>query len=254
MDINKDLIKTKGFVLSEVRYRESSKIIDLFTKNRGRINVFVYGALRPNNNLMLVTEKFVESDFVLVKNKNSFNIKSADIINSNIELGKRPKNYIIAELVSELLLKTMPDNLVDEVVYDLSTSTLNALKLGDVDGNLIKIGFMLKYISIIGFRPHLSNCVSCRTTNLNGLYFSPEVGGLICGNCLEIVEDYDKLNKIELETIIKFLLGKYEDYKEFDIDIDTQRKLEKIIYKYVIYNTELTDLESRKKFIKLFEI
>lgn len=253
MDIN-NTVETEGIVLKETRYKESSKIVEILTKSRGRINIFVSGALRPKNQLMLVTEKFVESKFTLEQNKNKFYIKKADVINSNLEIGNNPRNFLIGELICELLLMTMPENLVDEIIYNLTTRTFDILREDNINSDLVKTGFLIKYISLLGFKPNFNGCTVCEKRYLKNIYFSKTHGGLICENCLEIIEDYDKLNKIEFEILFKLLYTKYEDYKNINYDLKSLKKIDEIIYNYVIYNTELSGLESRNKYEKLFGI
>lgn len=253
MDTNK-IIETKGIVLRSTRYKESSRIIDLFTNSRGRVNIFVSGALRPNNSLMLVTEKYVESDFQLELNKNNYYIKSGQIRNSNLDLGKNPENFLVGEIISEVILLTMPENLVDETIYDLTIKTFEILRSNTVTPSLIRIGFLIKYISLLGFKPNLSSCTHCGTKKIRGLYFSNEIGGILCEKCLESIQDYGKLNKSDLEFMLFLLYKKYEDYKGLDINKDQMIRIENIIYNYFLYNTELIELESRKKYFKLFGI
>ena len=253
MDTNK-LIKTRGLVIFQNRYKESSKIINILTRDRGKINVFVSGAMIPTRGLMLVTEKFVESDFTLRLNKNSYYIEKAKIIDSNLSLGQDPKRVIIGDLICEIVDLTMLENQIDTTVYDLVIKTFEYLQDLSLDPDLINLAFMIKYISHIGFRPRLELCSSCETRNFSNIYFSKESGGIVCDNCLNNFDDCVKLNKSTYEALIKLLFSKYEDFYAFDFDEKTMKDLHRLIYGYLTYNIEIDGLKSQIRYDKFFGI
>lgn len=253
MDTNK-LIKTRGIVIFQNRYKESSKIINILTRDRGKINVFVSGAMVPSKGLMLVTEKFVESDFSLRLNKNSYYIDKAKIIDSNLSLGQDPKRVIIGDLICEIVDLTMLENQVDTKVYDLVIKTFDYLQDFSLDPDLINLAFMIKYISHIGFRPRLELCSSCETRNFSNIYFSNESGGIVCDNCLNNFADCVKLNKSTYEALIKILFSKYEDFYAFDFDEKIMKDLHRLIYGYLTYNIEIDGLKSQIRYNKFFGI
>ena len=249
-----DFIKTRGIVLSEEKYKESSKIISLFTEKNGRINLFASGVLRPKSGLMLVSEKFVESDFLLTRNKNNFYIKSAEVINSNMEIANNLKKYFIADMICELLLKTMPENLVDEKIYNLTSQVFNYLKSDKLNPQILKIGYMIKLISFLGFRPQLQQCTECSSKDYSNMYFSHRDGGIICGNCLDISGEYVKLSKVEIELILKILYSKFSDYGQMDLPEKFVNRVDNLIYDYMLYSIDLKELDSQNKYKKLMEI
>lgn len=240
-------VKTRGIIIKEQRYKESSKILTLFSEKRGKLNIFASGVLRPSSGLLMATEKFVESNFVLNLNKNRFYINKGEVINSNVEIASSLKRYFTADIICEILDKTMPENLVDEGVYNLTSETFKNLKNKNIDPDILRIGFMIKFISIIGFKPILDSCTDCGTKDYNNMYFSYRDGGIICGNCLRNNENCVKIDRRELEYIIRLLYSKLSDYEMFEIPEDKLSKIGNIILNYLLYNTELTELKSQKK-------
>ncbi len=250
MDTN-ELVKTKGIILSQENYKESSKIISLFTEKRGRINLFASGVLRPKSGLMLATEKFVESEFELTRTSSNYYINSANLINSNLELANNLKTFFIGEMICELIIKTMPEHLVEEKIYNLTSQTFGILRENKLDPSLIKVGYIIKYISFLGFRPQLQECAECSSKDYSNMFFSYKDGGIICRNCLDINEEYVKLSRIELEFILKLLYSKFSDYKDLNLPDEVLNKIDTLIYNYMLYNTDLVGLESRDRFLKL---
>lgn len=216
--------------------------------------MFASGVLRPKSGLMLVSEKFVESDFLLTRNKNNFYIKSAEVINSNMEIANNLKKYFIADMICELLLKTMPENLVDEKIYNLTSQVFNYLKSDKLNPQILKIGYMIKLISFLGFRPQLQQCTECSSKDYSNMYFSHRDGGIICGNCLDISGEYVKLSKVEIEIILKILYSKFSDYEQLDLPEKFVNRIDNLIYDYMLYSIDLKELDSQNKYKKLMEI
>ena len=46
------MVKTEGVVLGGIRFRETSKIVTLYTRDRGKLRLVAKGALRPKSRLV----------------------------------------------------------------------------------------------------------------------------------------------------------------------------------------------------------
>lgn len=253
MDTN-NIIKTRGIVVASTRYKESSRIVNILTKTRGKVNIFALGALKPTSGLMLATEKFVDGNFSLRLNKNTYYIEKAEIINSNLEFGQDPRRFLIADQVCEIVDLTMLENQVDEKAFDLLAKTFEFLKDPGIDPEVLILGFMIKFISHIGFRPRLEYCSSCGTKDFKDLYFSNTSGGIVCKDCLKNFDDCVKLDKSTYEALVRLLYSKYEDFYSFDFDMDLMKRLHRLIYGYLTYNIEVDGLKSQRRYEKLFGI
>ena len=62
--------KIEGIIISEVDYKESSKIINIFTKEHGIIGVLARGTKQVKNNLSGVTSKLTYGYFYLKYKEN----------------------------------------------------------------------------------------------------------------------------------------------------------------------------------------
>ena len=59
------LIKTKGIVISETNYGETSKIINVLTYEYGKIGLMVKGARSMKSPLRSVSQKLVYGEFTI---------------------------------------------------------------------------------------------------------------------------------------------------------------------------------------------
>ena len=77
------IIDVDGIVLNSKDYKDSSKILDIFTKDYGVIGVIAKGCKSLKSNLRSVTDKLTYATFTLYYKKDKLSILSeASIINN----------------------------------------------------------------------------------------------------------------------------------------------------------------------------
>jgi DNA repair protein RecO (recombination protein O) len=102
-----------------------------------------------------------------------------------------------------------------EGLFQLLLTAFRLLK-NAVDPQLVARAFEMQLLRILGYRPHLTDCVSCRNKGVgNGLKFSPELGGILCFRCgdnrkeaipipsgiLPLMEQLDRMELTKLERL-----------------------------------------------------
>jgi DNA repair protein RecO (recombination protein O) len=136
-----NIIKTEGFVLKTMLFKESSLIASIFTKKFGKIKVLAKGVRRPKSKLC-GADAVVIDDFEKVR--------------------VYPRKVNAGMVLCEFFEKTLPLEEIDSHAYTL---LLNFLKeLQDIDKAAIKsltYYYLLKTLSGAGVRPHFENCVRC---------------------------------------------------------------------------------------------
>ena len=109
------LTKVEGIILKETPYSNTSKIISLYTKEYGLINVLCKGAKRINSNLRATTIKYTYGYFyILYKEDKLSTLTDVDIINNLTNIKNDITNISYLSYMSELtmqILKQTNDNL-----------------------------------------------------------------------------------------------------------------------------------------------
>lgn len=106
MAIN-DNSNIEGFVLREFNYQESSKILEVFTKDLGKISIIAKGVLKKKNTNLSSTQRFVKVSYNLYRSGNRFyGIKDAYLINSYSKSNKNFDIIIYKSAICDLLLRT----------------------------------------------------------------------------------------------------------------------------------------------------
>lgn len=173
--------KFEGIIISETMYGDSSKIINLFTRERGVIGIMCKGVKAIKNPMRTKTMKFTYGYFHIKYRDNKLStLVDVDIINnlSNIKSDITLISY--ATYITELTNQVVKQN-DDPLIYDIYINTM--LKINEKQDPLILMNIIeLKYLDFLGVPLNLESCVLCgNKTNIVTL--DPDEGGYICQKC-----------------------------------------------------------------------
>ena len=207
-----------GIILKERDYGESSKILDVLTKEYGIIGVISKGSKKLKSTLGGVSTKLTYGTFhIYYKEDKLSTLTGVDIINPFINLKKNIINIGYATYLSDLVFQVSKQSIKYDEIFDLFTNAL--IKINDNYDPLVITNIVeLKLLTYLGVEPVLDKCARCgRLTDIVTL--STYKNGLICKKCIEkerIVDkrtikfirmyyylDISKITKIEMDSKIK---------------------------------------------------
>lgn len=247
MDTDKQFsINTLGIVLSYSKYKESSKIVKVFTEKLGKISILARGAYNVKSNLLSVTQEFSLCEFTLIKGKSFYYIKDAKVINSKISIRDNFQRLMYGNFYNEIIDKNLYENEVNQKVFYLLEKTLNKLAKEDDNFLLLTLAFEIKFISLIGYRPNLIRCCECKSESFDKMYFSNEAGGLICYNCIEKYFQSYKISKKHIYLLNKLLYSPFEEIENINVQKKDLVEIQEILINYVKEKTEIKDYFSLK--------
>ncbi len=222
--------KVEGIVVSEVSFEDTSKIINIFTKN-GIIGVIAKGAKRLKSPFFSVTSKLSFGVFnIYYKEKGLSKLVDADILNDYRNIRKDIKKISYATYISELVVQVYKHE-SNKNIYDLFVISLDKINKG-YDPMMIMNILRLKLLNYLGIRPVIDKCIECGNTS-DIVTISSYKGGYICKNCYrgeKIVSpktislirglyfvDLSRITKIDVEDVVKeeidlFINDYYERY------------------------------------------
>ena len=176
------LLEVEGFILNELPYGESSKIINVLTKEKGLIGIMCKGAKSMKSMLRASTQVFTYGIFSIhYKEDKLSTLTSVDIINplSTIRSDLTKISYVtyLSELTNQVLKQT------SENIFDLFMSII--LKIEDgLDPVILTNILELKYLPLLGVGLNLDSCIKCgNQTNI--VTIDASYGGLICKDCYQ---------------------------------------------------------------------
>ena len=226
-----EIKSVEGIIIGDTNYGESSKILNVFTKEYGIIGIMSKGCRKLKSNLRTVSQKLIFGVFNIYYKENGLStLISVDnkrfFKNILTDISKIGYSTYLIELV-EQTYKQNPN----EEIYDLLISGLN--KIEDGFNPLIITNILeLKLLDYLGIGINLDGCNICGSRD-DIITFSCSSGGYICKNCLtneRIVSqksikvlrmfyyvDLDKITKLELsnstiDEIENFLKEYYDTY------------------------------------------
>lgn len=194
--------EVEGFIFNEIPYKETSKIINIFTKN-GIIGCIAKGAKSLKSNLRVNTTKFTYGKFIIIEKSDKLNIiTEASIINDlkNIKNDLLLISYLsyIVELTNQVIKQTIEF----DSLYELFISTL--FKLNEkLNPKVLTNIYEIKVLDYLGVGINFNSCAKCGSTN-NIITINGDVGGYLCKNCYtnEIIYDSKTIKMLRMYYLI----------------------------------------------------
>ena len=207
-------MKLEGIILSSVDYKESSKIINLYT-SLGKMGIKIPGGKNPKGAYLNASTPGLILDLIATDSKNKSLIEYHPINNPFDLVNDLSK--INALMIILDILKKIPDENNHKSIYEFSKKII--LSLNDNNPDKVLSIFLIKILYAYGVNPNLKSCVICN--NKNVVSFSVSKGGALCDNCSTpddtlntfIEYYYDKKDiKDYSDTDFKILLDKIRNY------------------------------------------
>lgn len=221
----------EGIILSETNYSESSKILNVLTKEHGLIGVISKGCRNMKSKLRGVSRKLIYGTIhIYYKEKGISTLIGIDIKNSFsntiMDLEKISYASFILDLTNQVLRQS-----TDEGIFNLLKATLIKIEEGLNPQALTNI-LELKYLDYLGITPSLDACANCGS-NKQIVTLSTDQGGYVCKDCYQnerlvsektikmirmyYYVDIEKITKLEVnkeisDEINTFLNDYYEKY------------------------------------------
>ncbi len=230
-------MRTKAIIIDEMRHGETSKLIKAFTREYGVLSIMAKGALLPRSSIVSVSHLFALSTLELSPGANLYYIKKGSIINTHFELLNSYTKLLYGSFILELINKSLPPGDVNRSIFDLLEKTLSTLIHTDRT-KLITLGFSLKCITLLGYRPSFPSEVG------EDYYYSFERGEFIKGRSY-LKSSFNLWGK-DIEFLLKILYSTYEEIVEIDMDEEILERTFKFIVGYIKYLLELDDFYSLK--------
>ncbi len=173
--------KVEGIILSETPYRESSKIIQVYTKEHGLIGMIAKGAKSLKSNLRVGSNIYTYGYFYIYYKENKLSqLTNVDIINPFINIRNDLKLISYMAYLCDLTKQVLKENNNNEL-FDILINALNKID-NNLDPLIITNIIELKYLEYLGIGLNLDSCIKCGTTK-GIVTIDPDVGGFVCQNC-----------------------------------------------------------------------
>lgn len=238
------MLKTEGIVLNELRFKETSKILNIYTKKFGKISVIAQGAYRPKSKLIANTQPFSYCNYQLQKGRNFYYLSEGDLLNSFYSIRDNMYRIIYGFYMLELLDKSTPEGEENVRLFSLLAKGLDVLSNIDKDYLKFITAYELKFISFLGYRPFLDNCVICNNKLNVKNKFSILHGGIICENCFSHDYHAKYIDSNFIRGINDLLYISLDNLDNVTIAANTLIMIHDRLVKYILYNIDRQGFKS----------
>ncbi|MBR3229392.1 MAG: DNA repair protein RecO [Bacilli bacterium] len=237
------LEEVEGIIASETNYGESSKIINVITKDKGLIGIMAKGCKNIKSPLRSVTSKLTYGRFIIYYKEGKLStLKEVSIINSFKNLKKNIAGISYAAYLLELSEGVLKQS-KNKKIFDLLIDSL--IKIDEGYDPLVIMNILeLKYLDFLGVMPILDECAMCGSKHAI-VTLSSYRGGYVCENC------YTNEKRVSDKTIKLIRMFYYVDISKISkLDISPKSKNEINIFLDDYYSRYTGLYLKSKKFIQ----
>lgn len=201
--------ETRAIVLNTFNIKEKNKIIQVFSKKFGRMDLIYkdnkIGSIGSSSQLDLFSEAYLN---VYISKEYAYLI-DYELISTRYNLRKSNIKILYGNIIIELLEKIFPMYYIEDKIYDLTLKVLDNLEQKDKNSYLLILAYILKFLAYSGYKLDFTKCVNCNETKSEKYYFSPQEGVLFCYNCTKGYNMYE-MNFSQIVLINKLLYSKID--------------------------------------------
>ncbi len=238
--------KAEGIVLRQTSYRESDKIIVVFTREFGKIGMVARGAKKGKSRLAAVTQPFTTGMFSFFGGRGLVTMQQGDVIQNFSSIQQDIFLTAYASFVCELLDKATEERQKNEYLFELAYAILRDIDEG-YDAQILTQIFEMKMLNVLGLYPVMDRCAICSETE-GHFDFSSASDGLVCHRCFEKDPYRMHLPENVVKLLRLFYMFRIERLGEIHVKPETKVWLEKAIDTY--YDEKSGLYLKSKKFLR----
>lgn len=195
-----------GIILKRIDYKDSSKIIYMYTKS-GLKSFIVHGANKLSSPYLRLTETLSHVS-VFASGKNLMVLSDATLLNDYQPIKKDLDKYTYVLHIFELIYSLSESNFDHEKLFGFFLKILAYVESTEAYIPYIYM-FEAKLLYLLGVNPLFKQCVICGKKE--SLSFSVKEGGMCCS------EHFNDYSKYSSETISLFQTLYYYDLQKPDV-------------------------------------
>ena len=232
-------VKTKEIIIAEKIMSDFDKMLTILTPNMGKIECVAKGSRRPKSLLMAGTQFLCFGDYMLYKGGENYSMNSCETIelfyNIRTDLDKLKYAVYITKIINDVTT----ENQNNYKILQLYLNTLYVISNTDKDLEFVTSIFRLRLLSIIGYRPEIEECKTCKEKE-NLTKFSIRDNGFKCTACGKQDKGAIDMSETTKDAIRYIILSDAKKIYSFQVPKESIEEL-KIISK--LYLTEKLEKE-----------
>ncbi|MCM1194603.1 MAG: DNA repair protein RecO [Corallococcus sp.] len=238
-------VKTKAVALSATDYKESDKMILLYSLEYGKISVHARGIRKNSAKLKFCADQFCFGQYELAQTNGRFTLKTCEQLESFYSLREDIVRYYSACVIAECLSNYTEEGQSDPYLFVETLKALESLE-EKKEPLAVVLRYLLGFFKLQGIALQLDSCISCGNRSQR-LFLDLPRGGLVCDNCREAESSAVSARAL---SVCKMMDGiSYDKTDNINASLDALKDALNLCYKYVSHS--YFPLKSLRELIKL---
>jgi DNA repair protein RecO (recombination protein O) len=245
------LHKTEAIVLNKRDFRETSLIVDFYTRDFGKASGLLKGIRTEPGKFASNLEPFSFNEIIFYRKKDSglHLVTQCDLKDGFERLRCSIDKITCASFMMELVGAVMQAEDKNELVFDLLLNCLNEMKSTAFPEKILTI-FKIKMLTLSGFKPHFDSCITCDEKILGQAKFSLSLGGLLCDKCQRRDLASRAIFRGTIATILHIERNDFRSALNLGMNPQIKKELEMILNAFLNFHLE-RELKSQKVINKI---
>ncbi len=235
--IQKDL----GFVLKRYNFRETSLIASIYTEKFGKIRGIFKGFYTHKREFSSPLDIFSLNEFIFYPKKSEiWLISHADIISDYDFLRGDLAKAKAAGKIFNFIDRTIEIWDANPYIFNLIKDCLDLLGRGEkfFAPTFVLHTFLIKFLTLSGFKPELNHCISCQTLLKQENTFSVSRGGFVCPSCRLKIGDVRFLSQQASRCINYIQDSDFSLIRRLQIPAQCQEEISSVLSSFTAYHLE----------------
>lgn len=230
--------RVEAIVLRHMDWGEADRLLWLFTREIGKVQVVAKGVRKPRSRKAGHLEPFTRVELLLVRGRDLPIVTQAEAKDVYLALREDLVHVGYASYTIELLDRFTYEEGENIGLYRLICETLSRINK-ETDPAFAVRYYEVRLLDLVGFRPQLFHCVNCgEEIRAEDQYFSFEKGGVICPKCGAKEAGVRPVSMPALKILRHFQRSNYTEAQRARLLPGVDRELENLMGNYLTYLLE----------------
>ncbi len=221
-----------GITLYGVNYRESDKMLTLFTLEKGKIGAAARGVRKTTAKNKQISEPFCFCEAVVAERSGRRTIVEVNSYDTFYPIRTDVEKYYAGAVALEFTSAFMPEELADERHFVLLVNYLKKLAYSAINVNDLLVKFLFDAVNGSGYELRLTDCGRCGKPIEGRVFLSSREGLCSCADCRKegdgefSIKTYERLKRVaESES--------FDDLPQVEEDRETAKNCLKFFNYYI---------------------
>lgn len=220
-------------------YRESDRILNVLTRERGLVAVTARGCRKPKSKLAAFASPFVYGEMEVNERLGKLQLSGAAVLESFYPIRESYEQLVSASCAVSAVAHLAPRETPNDDLFVLLYNTLSLIAYGENDPMDVELCFWAKLFKIEGVAPTLTYCLKCER-DLRAekeVRFSNSLGGSVCEACGSA---FKAVSTLSLEALRRMMLIDVNEMRRVRLPEKVRAELTSLIYSYAEYALDFT--------------